>query len=220
MTKLIDLTGKRFGKLTVIERSKDKISPNGQIQPMWLCRCDCGNETIVKGRMLREGRSKSCGCFNIERTIERNTTHGKRGTRLYRIWASIKTRYLNKNNRRYKDYGGRGIKVCDEWSGDFQAFYDWAMAHGYRDDLQIDRIDNDGNYCPENCRWATTVEQANNTRRNHVIEYDGQKKTLAEWSRERGISYNALKQRINKLHLSPAQALEFERNERLDTKNK
>lgn len=213
MKNIIDLTGQRFGRLVVIKRSDDKILPCGQKQICWLCRCDCGKEIVVRGSALRQSHTKSCGCISAENLLRRNIKHNKRDTRLYQIWAGIKTRCYNKKNSRYNDYGGRGITICEEWRNDFQAFYDWAISNGYRDDLTIDRIDNNGNYDPSNCRWSTFTEQANNTRRNHVVECNGETKTLAEWSRKRKISYSALKQRINKLKLSPEQALEFERND-------
>lgn len=122
--------------------------------------------------------------------------HGKRHTRLYRIWSDMKTRCNNPNRPKYTRYGGRGITICNKWMSDFQAFYDWSMANGYRDDLSIDRIDNDGNYCPENCRWITMREQASNKSTNHFITYEGQTLTMAEWARRTGISREVLKDRI------------------------
>ena len=169
MGKLIDLTGQRFGRLTVIERAgKDYIG-----QAMWRCRCDCGNVTVVAGGNLRTGNTKSCGCYGHELTIGgyRSRTHGGtcdggKRTRLYRIWRAMKTRCYNLNAQNYKDYGGRGITICPEWLHDFVAFRDWALSHGYRDDLSIDRIDNDKGYSPDNCRWATAKEQRANQRSN------------------------------------------------------
>ena len=160
MAKLIDLTGQRFGRLTVVERTG--TSKNGNA--LWACRCDCGNVAVVRGASLKNGITRSCGCLIAESTKDRNTTHGLRKTRLYHVWANMKDRCLNPNTPSYSYYGGRGITICDEWRDDFQAFYDWAMANGHRDDLSIDRIDNDKGYNPDNCRWATHSEQMHNRR--------------------------------------------------------
>ena len=188
----IDLTGQRFGRLTVIERAE-----NIGKKTMWKCRCDCGNEKIIRADDLKSGRSKSCGCYNKEKTIISHTTHRGTGTRLYSIWSLMKDRCTNKNNKGYKYYGGRGITVCDEWMHDFQAFYDWSMSNGYADDLTIDRIDNDGNYEPSNCRWATQKEQQNNRRNNHLLTYNGKTYTIAELSELFGIDKDVFRIRIN-----------------------
>lgn len=157
--------GERFGRLTVVERAENYISPQGQARKRWLCKCDCGGIVTIMARCLISGDTKSCGCLQKETAKSTFTKHGTWGSRLHVIWSSMKTRCYNKNHRGYNYYGVRGITVCDEWRDDFQAFHDWAMANGYRDDLTIDRIDVDGNYEPSNCRWITMAEQQTNKRK-------------------------------------------------------
>src|SRR5215471_1520917 len=154
--KFIDLTGKRFGRLTVIERSAFQSSP---IHPEWLCQCDCGNETLVRGQHLRNGNTKSCGCLKDEKTGLRRRTHGATTTRHAKIWYGIRKRCHNHNDKSWERYGGRGIRLCDEWQT-FEPFRDWALANGYADDLTIDRIDNDKGYEPDNCQWITKSENS------------------------------------------------------------
>lgn len=191
MSKAIDLIGQRFGKLTVIERSEN--SCGGKTR--WVCRCDCGKEKVILGDSLRKGRTSSCGCKYLESNKGRNTTHGQTSTRIYRIWLSVKQRCCYKNSSTYKIYGDRGITVCEEWKNDFQTFHEWAMSHGYTDELTIDRIDVNGNYEPSNCRWATAKEQMNNTRRNTVVEHDGKQMSLAQWADYLGMNYSSFMSR-------------------------
>ena len=158
-----DLTGQKFNYLTVIE-----FYPTEKGESRWRCKCDCGNEAIVIGKHLISGHTKSCGCYVVKKSTEKATKHGQCGTRLYRIWGCMKGRCYYECSKYYYNYGGRGIKICDEWLNSFQAFYDWAVANGYKDDLSIDRIDNNGNYEPSNCRWATREEQNANKRGTRI----------------------------------------------------
>lgn len=174
-----DLTGKRYGKLTVIKFSHKKAG-----KYYWLCQCDCGKIKAIVSCSLKSGNTKSCGCeMNKHSTIgERTKTHGQSHTRLHNIWLDIKKRCNSVTNQAYERYGGRGIQVCKEWMEDYMNFYNWAVSHGYNENLSIDRIDNNGNYEPNNCRWTTKKQQANNRRTNVYITKDGITKTLAEWS--------------------------------------
>lgn len=181
---LIDMSGERYGRLTVIKRDGN----TKQGKPLWLCQCDCGNLTHVPRKRLLEGSTSSCGCYRREFSSQQHKTHGmsKSGNthnRLYRIWGGIKDRCHNPKSKYWDKYGGRGITVCDEWHYDYMKFHDWSMANGYTDELTLDRIDNDKGYCPENCRWATYLVQENNRTNNVLYEIDGEVLTLAQLAR-------------------------------------
>lgn len=164
VSKPNDLTGRVFGRLTVIERAPN----NKKGGTMWRCRCSCGKELVTYSYTLTGGNSTSCGCKRSESlvkvNVETKTTHHETKTRLYRIWRGMRSRCNNPSDAAYKHYGGRGITVCPEWNKSYETFRNWALSHGYSPDLSIDRIDNDGNYEPSNCHWATQSEQNANRR--------------------------------------------------------
>lgn len=187
-----DRSGVRYGRLLAL-RPAGRAGTN----LAWLCLCDCGKESVVSGGNLTRGKTKSCGCLNKERVRAANTTHGFSKERLFGIWKGILQRCTEPNFHHYRYYGGRGIVVCEDWMS-FQCFRDWSLSSGYSDDLAIDRIDNDGDYTPQNCRWVTTKEQARNTTRNTFITFQGKTLCLAEWAERLGISASAISKRIGR----------------------
>lgn len=190
MTKALDLVGQRFGRLVVIERvESDKWG-----QSRWKCKCDCGNEIITKGNCLVRGHTKSCGCYNLEKCIERlpvKRTHCLSRTPLYRCWILMKQRCFNSDRKDWMEYGGRGITICDEWL-DSSKFFEWALVNGYKEGLTLDRIDTNGNYEPSNCRWATAKEQTRNRRNTVKTTFHGEEITLGELSERYDIPYTTL----------------------------
>lgn len=180
MSKPFDLTGKRFGYLTAVCLSNNRKN-NCRL---WLCQCDCGNKIEVRVADLINGNTKSCGCYQKKRAKEVKEKHGGCHKRLYSIWCNMKTRCTNPNVICFKNYGGRGIKVCNEWANSYPTFEKWSIEHGYNDELTIERIDVNKDYCPDNCKFIRKEEQSKNTRRCHFVEYQGQVKTLTEWSEE------------------------------------
>lgn len=194
--------GEKFNRLTLIE----PVGFDNQNRPIWLCKCDCGKTKDIRYWDVVHGKIKSCGCLRDEKAHNRliaynkshNIKHNECHTRLYNIWSGMIQRCCNPNYHRYKDYGGRGIKTCDEWRYDYLTFKKWAIENGYKDYLTIDRIDTNGNYEPNNCKWSTNIEQARNRRNNVVVTYKGRTQTLIEWSNELGIKYDVLWRRLSK----------------------
>lgn len=192
MGKFVNLEGNRYGRLV----AKEFIG-NKKHNSLWLCKCDCGNERVVYYSNLIRGNTKSCGCiFN-----EKYEIHGMKNTKLYRVWANIKARCYYEKCIDYKDYGARGIAMCDKWKNSFIAFHNWAYANGYDENAPkwqctIERTDVNGNYEPSNCSWVTIKEQANNKTNNVYITYKGETKTLAIWAEELDLPYKTLYSRL------------------------
>lgn len=206
--KPFDLTGQRFGKLVALTRHYDSQK---QIT-LWECQCDCGNTISVRASSLVHERVKSCGCLRAESNRSQKTTHGLSKTTLYATWNSMKGRCYNPNNHNFKRYGERGITVCDEWKKSFRAFNEWAYANGYQPGLSIDRIDNNGNYTPDNCRWVNVQTQNNNREVSLNFTYNGETKNLAEWCEEFEIPYLRTWQRITKYGYSFEEAIKLPKN--------
>lgn len=203
--RLNDLTGIQFGHLIVTERAPSHVTPNGSIKTMWKCRCtNCGNEdAIVSSEHLLSGDTKSCGCLRSENSKQMLTTHNGSNDRLYGVWCAMKRRCYDKNNIRYNHYGGRGICVCDDWNNSYEVFREWALENGYdanakRGECTIERVDVNGNYCPENCKWATMKVQANNTRFNRFITINGDTKTVSQWADTMNVSTRLIYTRLYK----------------------
>lgn len=196
---MLDLTGKQFGRLTVTSFSHLKNS-----RQFWDCKCSCGNSKIIRSDALLGGTTKSCNCLGHENSIKSRFKHGMRNDPFYKLWASMKYRCENPATTNYENYGGRGIYVCKRWH-DFLNFKE-DMYNSYRDHCQkfgrnntsIERNDTNKNYYPENCRWATRLEQNSNTRRNVFIEFNGEKLTISQWSRKLGVNRTTIYRRVFK----------------------
>lgn len=187
--------GSKFGHWTVLGLTDDKKKA--------LCRCDCGNKKIVWKTNLIYGKSSSCGCVPHAKTIERCTKHGGTKTRLYSVWSNMRRRCYETTNSRYHRYGGRGIKVCPEWKDDFGAFREWMLSQGYDEtskygEQTLDRIDNDGDYSPDNCRLANLKEQSANRCTRHLLEYNGISLSITEWNTKMGYPDGCIDNRIRK----------------------
>lgn len=199
-----DIKGQRFGKLVVLEKMETIKS-----RAMWLCECDCGNTKVCVGKELRNGKNTTCGCGPIERfrnynkdhPVERrrmadeHKTHGMSGTRLYKVWTGMKARCHNKNHSAYKNYGGRGIELAEEWN-DFQTFYN-DMVSEYVKDYTIERIDNNKGYSKDNCKWISRVEQSKNRRNNRYFTNNGETLTLTDLCKAKNLNYHTMVSRLN-----------------------
>lgn len=191
MPKILNIQGQRFGDLTVVKEANEI---HGKYRT-WECMCDCGNTKLVTSTNLIRGKTKSCGCLKKVTDRNRFLTHGKKDCRLYSIWCAMKTRCNNQNSQYYYLYGGRGIKVCDRWLHSFVNFYE-DMLPTYKDGLSIDRIDVNGSYCKENCRWATNEEQGNNKRTNRILTIDNNTGTMIQLSKIYNKNYGTVKSRL------------------------
>jgi hypothetical protein len=198
--KRIDLTGKRFNRWTVLYLDKEKSTKH---LSMWVCKCDCGSIRSVLSANLRKGKSKSCGCLRNQIVSELFSTHKEAKSALYKRWCSMKERCSQVGNKIYHD---RGISVCDDWK-DYTTFRNWALANGYKEHLQLDRIDNEKGYSPENCRWVSRTQNQNNRRDNVKFTFCGVTMTLSEWSVKQNVPYKALWARLNKYRWSFEKAI-------------
>lgn len=209
---MANIIGNRYGRLLVIGYADDAIRPNGKPRKRCICRCDCGNEKIVYAESLTGGRTVSCGCYQKEKASDANKTHGGANTRLYNVWSAIKRRCYNSGVPEYRLYGGRGIKMNEEWKQNFDSFREWAYENGYnenatRGECTIDRINVDGDYEPGNCRFITQKQQMNNVRYNRLLTYNGETHTVAEWGDLLGVPAARIEQRIIRYGYSIEDAL-------------
>ena len=200
---LSNMAGRTYGALTVLRF----VGRDKEYRDLWECRCTCGKTVAVTGKSLRNGTKKSCGCMQYRWASMKNTKHGMSNSRLYNIWTGMKSRCFNSKDRKFKNYGMRGITVCPEWRDNFAAFASWAVGNGYEPSLTIERIDVNGNYCPENCTWIPAEKQGANKTNNHRIRFNGKTQTLADWSKELNINYGTLKSRITRYGWAPERAL-------------
>ncbi len=197
-----DRTGEKYGRLTVIQY----LYTDKRRKAVWLCECECGNYIEVTSEKLATGNTKSCGCLHRDTSREkaiklialhtRYKDHNEK--RIAQTFNQMKHRCYNKKCKAYKNYGERGIKICEEWLNDFYLFYKWSIENGYKEELSIDRIDVNGNYEPSNCRWITNIQQQNNKRNNKYIEFNGEKHTYAEWGRILNIPAATISDRVKR----------------------
>lgn len=192
----ISLTGVVFGRLTVIE--KDETKNDGRSR--WLCRCECGSEKIVRSDALKSKRTRSCGCLQKDLLVKRKPrkTHGKSNKRLYTMFHNMQRRCYDEDHVSFHNYGGKGISVSKEWRNDFKSFYKWAVENGYSDNLTIDRINNENDYSPTNCRFITHKEQQNNRKDNVFVNYEGESRTISQWAEFLNVEYSTLQTRLKR----------------------
>lgn len=207
--KLVDLVGKKYGRLLVVKKA-DSIGGHAR----WLCKCECGNECIVHGSSLKSGNTRSCGCYKRENAKKLYSSVRQNDTHLYAVWNGIKQRCRNKNNDSYHNYGGRGINICDEWANSYETFYEWAIRSGYKRGLEIDRINCDGDYCESNCRFVTKNAQANNKRNVKLYTIDSVTKSLPQWCIQYDKDYYLVRQRVYKLGWQIKEALTIQKHNR------
>lgn len=193
--KLDNLVGNRYGRLIVVRRAENSLHGSTR----WLCKCDCGNECVVHSVSLKTGNTTSCGCFKRDNAQKLYSTVRQKDKHLYAVWNGIKQRCFNKNNSSYHNYGGRGITMDSRWAENYETFYNWAIKAGYKRGLTIDRINNDGNYCEENCRFVDRQVQANNKRNVKTYTINGKTQSLRDWCREYNIGHSLVYQRVSKL---------------------
>lgn len=204
MRQFIDLTGQKFGRLTVLKHAGKGA---GNVS-MWLCRCDCGTEKVFySNNIKRKNHTTSCGCAHSEMLVKRNFKHGDSHSKEHYAWAGAKSRTMNPKHKRYPYYGGRGIKMCQRWLDSFQYFLE-DMGRCPDGKRSLGRINNDGDYCPENCRWESHQEQMNNTRRNHFVTKDGETLTIAQWGLRLGIDPMSICAKIHR-GVDPIEALKI-----------
>lgn len=204
MPKIVDITGKIFGYLTVIKLDHRRQRP-GHNESWWLCKCDCGKEKLIERRALVSGSTKSCGCHKCD-LLRAKKKYTPTTRKIKQVWDSMIYRCTNPNSRVYSKYGGRGITVCSEWLS-FTSFMDWSLRNGYAPRLTIERIDNDKGCSPDNCKWATYKEQENNKSSNHIVTYLGEAHTVMWWSEHTGINFSTLRQRISDRNWSVERSL-------------
>ena len=194
MGRIKDITGRTVGRLTVLSRAKSAKDHSTR----WLCQCACGNTTIVRRQHLVNNATKSCGCLQREAVIRMSTTHNCRKDKLYQVWNTMVHRCHNPKYKGFHNYGARGITVCDEWRASVKTFIKWANKNGYREGLQIDRKNNDGNYEPANCRFTTRTQNQRNTRSNHLLTLNGTTRCMSEWAEVTGINAATIRDRLRR----------------------
>jgi len=208
--RIKDISGMRFGMLSVVKMNGRVTSPCGSIKTTYLCLCDCGKKTTTKRSNLVNGYTKSCGCY-LKIAPKEKAIHNLTGTRIYKCWSNMKTRCTNENNKHFDSYGGRGISVCKEWSSSFVKFHE-DMGDMPKNKT-IDRIDVDGDYSKENCRWATIKTQSRNKRNTRYVKFGGLEKSLSDWCEEFGLNYYTTHSRLfkNKNKMTLEQILKKEK---------